>query len=257
MAKAIFVDTTKCTGCRACQVSCKQWNELPAEKTVFSGSYQTMPDTTPNTFTLVKFKEVDDGDSVAWFFRKHQCMQCTEATCIKVCPVQGITKHPEGFKVRDLNKCIGCGMCVTMCPFSVPKLDEKEKKVRDCVFCINRIVNGMLPACVKTCPSGALKFGQREDILSFAQQRLQALKDKFPDAYLYGEKELGGLGVLTIIAREPAIYDLPEKPKMAKEAQWLRDMFDSFVIAKLDTSMVLDWIANYLDSIQAPQKIRV
>ncbi len=247
MAIGMLVDTTKCVACRGCQVACKQWNELPAEKTEFSGSYQTMPDTTSSTYTLVKFAETSKKGTLQWFFRKHNCMQCTEAACIKVCPVKAITKDPEGFKVRDLNKCIGCGLCAHMCPFSVPKLDKKEKKAKDCLFCADRIRKNTPPACAKTCPTGAVKFGERGELLEIGRKRVAEITGRFPGAHLYGVNELGGLGVMTILTEKPAEYGLPENPRVPKDAGWLRDVFDSVDTAGVDVVSTLDWIAGYIE----------
>jgi formate dehydrogenase iron-sulfur subunit len=247
MAKAFLIDTTKCIGCRACQIACKRWNELPAEKTTFTGSYQTMEDTTADTFTLIKFKEVSNGSPLQWLFRKKQCMQCSDPACIKVCPTQAIIKHKDGFKIRDAEKCVGCGMCVSACPFGVPKKDEKAMKVRDCVFCGNRVVNNLIPSCAKTCPPGALSFGEREEIIASARARVASLKKKFPKAYLYGETELGGLGVMTIITESPAVYDLPENPKVAEHFQALDDFYRLVGIKNETRDAIVKLVARWSD----------
>jgi formate dehydrogenase iron-sulfur subunit len=247
MAKALLVDTTKCTGCRACQVACKQWNELPAEKTEFKGNYQNPPDLSAITYTIVKFNEIQDRGDLRWLFRKHQCMQCTEASCIKVCPVEAITKNELGFKVRDLQKCIGCGLCVTNCPFEVPRLAEKERKVKDCLFCSDRVTKDKSPACSKACPSGAISFGERKDLLQSAYMRLSELKKAHPRVYLYGENELGGLGVMYILTHPPEVYDLPLNPQIPKEVSFWQDLFKSVQIASLGTEKILELVANYLE----------
>ena len=257
MAKAFLIDTTKCIGCRACQVACKRWNELPGEKTQFTGSYQTMEDTDYNTFTLIKFTEVSDGGNMQWLFRKKQCMQCTEAACIKACPTQAITKHKEGFKIRDDSKCVGCGMCVSACPFGVPKKDEKAMKVRDCVFCANRVVNKMAPSCQKTCPPGALSFGERDQVLDMAKKRVADLKTKFPKAYLYGESELGGLGVMTIITESPGVYDLPENPKVAEHVEALEEFYRMVGIKNQARDTILKLVASWADQHGVKQSTKV
>jgi len=219
MAKlGILIDTSKCTACRGCQVACKQWNEMPAEKTRFfaSDGYQNPADLSGKTLTLVTFKEQTAGGNVQWLFRKHQCMHCTEASCVKVCPVKALSKHPDGYTVRDEAKCIGCGMCVMNCPFKVPKLNEKHK-AQSCRFCANRVQNGLTPACSKACPTGAITFGHRDELLAKAKERIKVIGGK---ANVYGETQAGGLGVLYVLLDDPSVYGLPKTPKVAQAGYW-------------------------------------
>ncbi|MDI6752006.1 MAG: 4Fe-4S dicluster domain-containing protein [bacterium] len=207
----MLIDTSKCTACRGCQVACKQWNDLPAEKTkFFAGSgYQNPKDLSGVTLTLVTFKERVSEKKVEWLFRKHQCMQCQEASCVNVCPVKAMSKHSDGYAIRDEAKCIGCGMCVMNCPFKVPKLNEK-RKAHSCKFCADRVQNNLMPACAKTCLSGAILFGKKDELLAKAKERVNILGGK---ANIYGEKECGGLGVLYLLLDNPEVYGLPKAPK--------------------------------------------
>ena len=209
MAKAMLYDGSKCMACRGCQVACKQWNLLPAEITENRGTYENPPDLTPYTFTRISFREEEAKGQHKWLFLKEQCMHCTDAGCIKVCPVDARAKNEFGFTEIDAEKCIGCGLCVAGCPFNVPRIESKTLKATGCWFCLDRVVNEMEPACVKTCPSGAMKYGEYSEILAYAHDVIAESKnDKL---YLYGEHEFDGLHVLYIMPEEPTLYGLPEE----------------------------------------------
>jgi formate dehydrogenase iron-sulfur subunit len=201
--KAFLIDTTRCTACRSCQVSCKQWNKLPAEATVNRGSYENPPQLTPQLFNQIRFIEQEKGDDLRWLFVNRRCMHCADAGCIKVCPSAGALYHTEeGLVAYNQDKCIECHYCVNGCPFDVPRYDAK-RKVTKCHACTDRVQNGMTPACVKGCSTGAMQFGDRDDLIAGAKAKGQKI---------YGENDLDGLGVLYILDDAPGIYELPEKP---------------------------------------------
>lgn len=210
----VLYDASKCTGCRACSVACKQWQELPGEKTTLISSIQSQRSFTPTTWTFISFRETAAGPNgrADWLFRKEQCMHCSEAACMKACNYGAIGRTPQGFVVIDQSKCIGCGYCETNCPFHVPRIDEHTNKAFKCHGCPDRVENGLTPACVKTCQTGALTFGPRQDMLSTAAARLNHIKPSYPQANIYGANELGGLHFTYILLREPAFYALPAQP---------------------------------------------
>lgn len=212
-----FIDTSVCTACRGCQTACKNWNELPATDTTFTGSYQTMADTDHQTYTIVTMKERYHGDfKYDWFFRKHGCMHCRDASCILACPEEAVYRTESGAVVKDPEKCIGCGYCSNYCPFGVPKIDEEKNQMMKCTMCFDRVANDLTPACAKTCPPQAVKFGPREDMIKEAQARLEEVKDKYPKANIYGldDQFLGGTNVIYLLLEEPGFYDLPANPKV-------------------------------------------
>ena len=164
-------------------------------------------------------------------------MHCTEASCEQVCPTDAISHQENGAVIIDQEWCIGCGYCVQACPYDVPHKDETLGTARKCVFCMDRTSNGESPACVKTCPPGALQYGDRNQLLALGQQQVASLKAKgYSNAYLYGENELGGLHVLYVLDDSPAAYGLPEAPKVAistSVGQWLSGILTAGVIAAL------------------------
>ncbi|MFC2010045.1 4Fe-4S dicluster domain-containing protein [Chloroflexota bacterium] len=232
MPKARLIDVSKCIGCRACQVACKQWNELPAEQTTQRGTYENPPELSGTTWIKVEFRE-RPGE---WLFRAHTCMHCTEASCQQVCPT-GAISHQDEVVIIDQEWCIGCGYCVQACPFHVPGKDEEEGTARKCRFCIDRVTNGLQPACATTCPSGAIQFGERADLLAEARSRVQTLKaDGYSSATLYGEDEMGGLHALYVLTDKPSEFGLPEAPQLATSsawAQWLSGAIAAGVVAVL------------------------
>lgn len=201
----ILVSPELCIGCRACQVACKSWNQLPGDKTVNRGGFENPPDLTPHLYNKIHYLEVPAATDVQrWLFVSQRCMHCDDAGCMKICPAPGaLYKTKEGAVGINKEKCIGCKLCVAGCPFNVPRYDEKDK-ISKCHLCYDRIANGLQPACTKTCPTGALKYGDRDSLISGAQ--------KAGYAKLYGQTDLGGLGSLYAFKDAPKVYGMDEKP---------------------------------------------
>ena len=193
MSKGVLYDTTRCIGCRACQVACKQWNELPAENTVNTGSLENPPHMTAYTFTKINFTELEDNGKFQLVFNKLQCMHCEHPACVEACIVGALEKRADGPVTYDEGKCIGCRYCQVACPFGIPNFewDKPMPWIRKCTFCADRQGGGLKPACVTTCPTGALKFGERDDLIAEARERIGASPGKYVD-HIYGEKEVGG-----------------------------------------------------------------
>ncbi|OGO40239.1 MAG: hypothetical protein A2147_09970 [Chloroflexi bacterium RBG_16_57_8] len=222
--KAILFDTTKCMACRACQVACKQWNELSAETTKCEGTYENPPDLSHKTWVKINFTETERNGSPAWLFSRQACMHCTDAACVKVCPPKALSHHELGMVTYDKDLCTGCGYCVDACPFHTPRTNRNLitgiAKMEKCVMCttpgLDRVGNGLEPACVKTCPPLALQFGDRDTLVNEGKSRVSALAAKgYSNAYLYGENELGGLHVLYVLDDSPQVYGLPVNPKIS------------------------------------------
>jgi len=207
----MFIDVSKCMACRGCQVSCKQWNGLKGEKTTNTGSYQNPPDMTASTWTVVKFKEVKDGGKVKWNFFKDQCRHCLEPPCLMVSQVKGsIIQDRTGAVVfTDLTKKENFKDIHEACPYNIPRLDEASGRIYKCTLCIDRISNGLEPACAKTCPPGAIKFGKEKEILKMARDRLKEVKARYPDASLVDEDSVT---VIYLLTEKKENYQISEKP---------------------------------------------
>jgi formate dehydrogenase iron-sulfur subunit len=212
--KAKLIDVSKCIGCRACQVACKQWNELAAVKTINRGTHQNPPDLTPETYTLIRYDEVSDGNGdLKWVMRKDGCMHCTDAACVMSCPSPGALVHLEnGTVAYNRSLCIGCKNCVIACPFNIPRFSEKVEKPSKCTLCWDRTSDGQIPACIKACPTGTLSWGDRDKMISKAYARVKKLGG---DASVYGDKFVGGTHVMYVLDNKASVYTaLPEKPRV-------------------------------------------
>jgi formate dehydrogenase beta subunit len=210
--KAKLIDVAKCTGCRGCQLACKQWNGLPAGQTRAAGTYQNPPDLGPNTWTLIRFQEIESKEGVKWMFRKDGCMHCTDAACVKVCPSGALYHTDLGTVGLVRERCIGCKECVAACPFDIPRYDPGTDKVAKCDLCLSRIRADLPPACVKACPTGALKFGDLDAMVALAQKRATELGG---EASVYGDRFVGGTHVVYVLAEKKEVYDdLPAHPRV-------------------------------------------
>ncbi|MCX5812263.1 MAG: 4Fe-4S dicluster domain-containing protein [Proteobacteria bacterium] len=196
--RTFLIDMTRCTGCRACQVACKQWNQMKAEKTVFftGEGYQNPPAMSEYTLTKVKFRDYEKNGHNQFAFYKEMCMHCNEPACVSVCPVSAFIKTPEGPVVYDTKRCIGCRFCMVACPFGVPKYQWSKALplVVKCTGCYSRLKAGLKPACAKACPS-AISYGSRTDMIQEAKRRLAARPDRYFNK-IYGLEEAGGTSVL-------------------------------------------------------------
>ena len=233
-AMAMVYDATKCVGCKACQVACKRWNKLPPESAEGLELYDSPLGLSATTWTLIKVRKSTEGNKVLAPFIKYQCMHCAQASCVSVCPTGAAAHHGE-YVLIDQTWCIGCGYCVAACPFDVPHLGEPKSTARKCTFCIDRVTQGQWPACAEACPVEALTFGPRAELLAMAKERVQTLRNNgTPQAHLYGETELGGLGYMCVLREPASLYGLPDVPRLATMnvlGQWLSGLVTAGVIA--------------------------
>lgn len=227
---AILYDASKCSACKGCQVQCKQWNMLPSslgkDDNEYTGSYQSKSDLDGDTRLLIEFREKEADTGIEWAFSRRACYHCTNAACADVCPVGAITKSADGVVNLDASKCVGCKYCTAACPFSVPKYREQFNVSNKCTLCNDRIAQGREPACVQTCPADALSFGPRDQVVDAGKARVAELKTAgYERAELYGEKEMGGMHVLTVAKFGLEAHGLVRDPKRG-------DAVDAFSIIK-------------------------
>jgi formate dehydrogenase iron-sulfur subunit len=222
---AKLIDVSSCIGCKACQVACMQWNDLRDEIGENHGTYDNPIDLTPQSWTVMKFSEVvtkseEEGDRLEWLIRKDGCMHCDEPGCLKACPAPGaIVKYTNGIVDFISENCIGCGYCVAGCPFDVPRISKVDSKAYKCSLCADRVAVNMEPACVKICPTGAIRFGTKEDMIEYAGDRVVDLKERgYQNAGLYNPAGVGGTHVMYVLqhADKPNLYaGLPENPTIS------------------------------------------
>ena len=223
---AKLIDTTKCIGCKACQVACMEWNDLRDEIGTNTGRYQNPADLSANTWTLMRFAEIENskGD-LEWLIRKDGCMHCADPGCLKACPSPGaIVQYANGIVDFQEENCIGCGYCIAGCPFDIPRISKKDHKVYKCTLCSDRVAVGLEPACIKACPTGALVFGTKDDMKRHAAERIVDLKSRgFEQAGLYDPAGVGGTHVMYVLhhADQPQLYsDLPADPQISRAVRF-------------------------------------
>jgi formate dehydrogenase beta subunit len=213
---AKLIDTTLCIGCKACELACQEWNDQEFTLGTFDGSYQTLPQLEHNFWNLIKFNEFERDGRMSWLMAKYQCMHCADPGCLRACPAPGaIVQRPNGIVDFVHDNCIGCGYCITGCPFDVPRLSPATKKVYKCSLCSDRTAVGLEPACIKTCPTNCLTFGSREELLRKADSRAEQLRSRGDsDAGVYNPPGVGGTNVIYVLrdSKSPESYGLPRDP---------------------------------------------
>ncbi|HUL57682.1 MAG TPA: 4Fe-4S dicluster domain-containing protein [Anaeromyxobacteraceae bacterium] len=190
---AFSIDLDRCIGCRACVVACCTGNELA-----------------PGDAFIAVSEVIRRGEEGLWgSFAHHRCFHCAEAACVEVCPTGALSKW-QGLTAVAAERCSGCGYCVDACPFHVPAV--RDGLVSKCVGCVDQVQQGEAAWCERTCPSRAIRFGDREALLAAARERVQQLVARHPRAQVYGDAQLGGLGLLLVLLDRPGVYGLPERP---------------------------------------------
>ena len=217
---AKLIDESKCIGCKACQVACQEWNDLRGEIGSNVGVYDNPADLSASEWTLMRFAEVEQAGNLSGLIRKDGCMHCADPGCLKACPSPGaIVQYSNGIVDFKQEACIGCGNCITGCPFNIPRISKKDSKAYKCTLCSDRVSVGLEPACVKTCPTGAITFGARDDMVSYGEKRAKELQERgYANAGLYNPAGVGGTHVMYVLrhADKPEEYSgLPKDPSIS------------------------------------------
>lgn len=195
---SILYDLTKCAGCHLCEIGCQLNKGLPAE------------------ISLISFRSADPTKEPKgpWAVRRHQCMHCLDPACVAACPVAAMQKTPAGPVIYEDGRCLGCRYCMSACPFGVPTFDWNRglldaALIRKCDFCADRQARGLRPACIEACPTGAVIFGKRSEMLAEARRRIAANPDRYVNE-IYGEHQAGGTSFLMIAGVASEDLGLPD-----------------------------------------------
>jgi formate dehydrogenase iron-sulfur subunit len=265
-----FTDPTVCIGCKACEVACKEWNEVPDDGFVWSGnSYDNTGHLGASTWRHVLFLEQDrqkgtqivgslgDSDLSAaasakaddpfrWIFLSDVCKHCEEAGCLEACPTGSIVRTEVGSVFVQDDVCNGCGYCVVSCPFGV--IDRRPEPLPDaggafkCTFCYDRQKSGLVPACAKVCPTESIVFGRLDDLRARAKERVTDLRQNgYADAQVYDPRETSvrGTHAFFLILGEPEAYGLPPKPQAPTiylKSAWMAAIATAVAVAVVTVS---------------------
>jgi formate dehydrogenase iron-sulfur subunit len=222
-AMGFYTDTTVCIGCKACEVACKNWNQLPAEN---GGIREMSGDSYDNTRRLdgihwrhvrfiEQFQSQYDG---RWLMMSDVCKHCTQAGCLEVCPTGAIIRTEFDTVVIQSDACNGCRACIAACPFGVIDINPASNTAQKCTLCYDRLQVGLEPACSKACPTDSIQFGPIDSLRERAKARVGQLHENGEQrAYLYGADDngpLGGLNSFYLLVDEPEVYGLPKNPQL-------------------------------------------
>jgi formate dehydrogenase iron-sulfur subunit len=222
-----FTDTTLCIGCKACEVACKEWNNLPADNLGMTGqSYDNTGRLGAHTWRHVTFLEQDARATSMppfqsnWLMMSDVCKHCDPAPCLEACPTGALFRTEFDTVVVQQDICNGCGYCVPACPFGVVELAKEDGKAHKCTLCYDRLKGGLEPACAKSCPTDSIQFGPVEELQRRAEARVTDLHEKGqPKAYLYGTPGAPGIGkglhhlnAFFLLTERPELYNLPPAP---------------------------------------------
>ncbi len=218
---AMLVDVSKCIGCKACTAACFQWNDLREEIGDGVGNYPDSTDLSDRMWSVMRFAEIETPErGVEWLMRKDACMHCADPGCLKACPAPGaIVKQANGIVDFVQANCIGCGYCVAGCPFNIPRVSKTDHKAYKCTLCSDRVAVGMEPSCVKTCPTGAIQFGAKSEMLVKGEKRMGDLKQRgYAQPAVYNPAGVGGTHVMYVLphGEDPTLYNgLPKDPHIS------------------------------------------
>jgi len=217
-AYGFFTDTSVCIGCKACEVACKAWNELPGDEPVFGDGYDNTGSLDSQNWRHVQFidnvadEAAGAGQGKAWLMMSDVCKHCTHASCMEVCPTGAIIRTEFDTVFIQPDVCNGCRDCIAACPFDVIGLDEQSHVAQKCTLCYDRLQGSLEPACAKACPTQSIQFGPVIELREKALQRVDALHAAgVSEARLYGADEsiYGGLNAFFLLMDEPEKYRLP------------------------------------------------
>jgi formate dehydrogenase iron-sulfur subunit len=205
MSKSFFIDATLCMGCRGCQVACKQWHDLPAEETQNLGTYENPQDLSFDTYKLVRMREAVVDGKLNWLFFPEQCRHCVEAPCLETAgdPSAIFQDAATGAIIYTANtRNLNVDEIIVSCPYNIPRKAE-DGTLAKCDMCLDRVQNGLLPACVKTCPTGAMNFSDRDEMVTMAKERLATVKKSYSGAVLL---DVDSVNVIYLTAHAPNLY---------------------------------------------------
>jgi formate dehydrogenase iron-sulfur subunit len=224
-----LIDVSRCIGCKACQSACMEWNDLRASVGVFEDSYTNPPDLDDQTWCLMRFREAEIDGTSRWLILKDGCLHCSDPGRLRACPSPGaIIQHRDGIVDFEEEDCIGCGDCISGCPFNIPRLRKEDSRVYKCTLCSDRVAVGLEPACIKACPTQALSFGSKEDMLTQARHRLADLKERgFAHAAVYDPPGACGTHVFFVLPHgdRPEAYGLPKDPSISPVVRLWRSSY--------------------------------
>jgi formate dehydrogenase iron-sulfur subunit len=215
-----FTDTSICIGCKACEVACKEWNQLPGNAPKFGDGFDNTGQLDAENYRHVKFVDlVGDtpivaGNGNAWLMMSDICKHCTNASCLEVCPTNAIVRTEYNTVLIQQESCNGCRDCISACPFGAIGFSETSGTARKCTMCYDRLQNNMQPACAKACPTQSIQYGTLSQLHQKADARLAALQAQgYNNAQLYGRDDsiYGGLGAFFLLMNKPEVYGLPNK----------------------------------------------
>jgi formate dehydrogenase iron-sulfur subunit len=243
---AFLTDASLCIGCKACEVACKEWNELPDDGFSWSGhSYDNTRALGASTWRHVLFLEQKQpmGSQLAginepfrWQFLSDVCKHCANAGCLEACPTGSIVRTEVGSVFVQPDICNGCGYCVVSCPFGVIDKRPEDGRAFKCTFCYDRQKAGLIPACAKACPTESIQFGDLEELKQRGKNRVQDLQRRgYHDARLYDPQEtsVGGIHAFFVILGEPEAYNLPPAPQVPTvhlKSAWTSALISAAVI---------------------------